>query len=94
MSRQQHRRIDVLEIGNSNAVAVGLVRTWRATQIDRRNTSGRAQDKRVRTRPCIDRRLGAAVGNRVVARAGIDDIGAATAIDGVAAGAGRYHVGG
>ena len=79
--------VDVLEVRHRDGVADGLVDM---SQID---IGRRSHRQRIDAGPRIDRRLGAVIGDRVVARAGVDDIGTATAINGVVAGAGQDRVG-
>ena len=75
----QLRGVDILEVRDRHEVADGLVGVG---EIDGR---GDPQQQRIGADATIDRELGAAIGHRIVARAGVDDVGAAAAIDAVGA---------
>ncbi len=91
--RCRDRRIEVLEIGDHDAVAGGLVGTGRDGEVDGRDAAGRCQHQRIGAGAAVDRGLGALIGDGVVAGIGIDDVGAARAIDRVVAQAARDRVG-
>ena len=76
----QRRGIDVLEARDDSGVAAGLVGRC---EIDVRL---RQHHQRVGVAATIDQGFGAAIGHRVVAGAGMDDVGTATAVDRVCAG--------
>ena len=81
-ARRQRRRIDILEVGDRDGVAGGLV------DIAEIDIGDCAKRQRVDAGAAVDRDFRIVVRNRVVAAAGVDGVGTAAAIDGVVAGAG------
>ena len=77
--------VDVLEIRSAGCIANGLVDPRRHAEIDACDTARRLQDERVGTGAAVDRDFCAVVGDRVVARPCIDNIGAAAAINRIGA---------
>ena len=83
LRRSKRAGVEVLEIRDRHGVADGLVDT---SEVD---VGGGLQDQRIDAGAAVDREFRAVIGDRVVARAGIDDVGAAAAIDGIVAGTRR-----
>ena len=83
----QGRGIDVLETGDAGEIARRLVHIG---QID---DGVGLQHQGIGARAAVDGRLGAVIGDRVIAGTGRDDVGAAAAVDGVGPRAGGDRVG-
>ena len=64
--------IDVLEVGGADAVAGGLIDPGRNGEIDRRDAAAAAMTSSIGSGAAIDRGFGAAIGDGVIAAAGID----------------------
>ena len=86
--KQRCAGVDIPEIRRRYGVADGLVDT---SEID---VGGGLQNQRVDAGSGIDRQLGTAIRNGIVAGAGRDDVGAAAAVHGVVAGTGRDRIDG
>ena len=85
--------VDVLEIGDVDRVADGLVGAGCNAQVHARDAAGIVDQKRIGAKAAIDQDFGAAIVNAIVAASGVDDVGAAAAIDDVRARAARDDVG-
>ena len=84
----QRGGVDVLEVADGGGVAAGLIG---CTQVD----VGLGQHhQRVVVDTTIDQRLRAAIGHRIVAGTGMNDVGAAGTVDHIIAGAAGNRVGG
>ena len=60
------------KLATLTTVARGLVRSGRDAKLTAVDAAGSRQHQRVATRAAVDRRLGAAIGDGVVAAAGVD----------------------
>ena len=92
--RRDGAGVEILEIGDIDAVAGGLVVAGKDAEIDRGDAGPRPEDHRIGSGAAVGRRLGPADRNGIVASAGIDDVGATAAVDHVGARAARNGVGG
>ena len=90
---RNHRGIQVLEIGDGDRVAGGLVDAGRDGKIDRRDAARRRERQRVGSGAAIDRRFRALVDDLIVAAAGVDDVSAARAVDRIVARAAGDRIG-
>ena len=79
--------VDILEAADGRQIAARLVEP---VEIDRH---ARVENQRIRPGAAVDRGLRPAISDAVVARAGVDDVGAAAAIDRIRARARRDHIG-
>ena len=90
--RGQQRSVQILEIGDGDAVAECLIAPGRDREIHRRDPAGYVEDQRVDTRTAVDRCFRPVIIDGVVAASSVDDVGAAIAVDGVGARASHDHV--
>ena len=89
----QEACVDVLEIGDVDHVADGLVRARRDREVDTGNAAGSGKHEHVGARATVKRAFRGMVGDGIVTRACGDDVCATGAIDHVCARTAREHVG-
>ena len=85
--------VEIFKVRYRHRIADGLIRAGGDAEIDGSDSAARGQNERIGARAAIDRHFRAAIGDDVVASAGVDDIRTAAAVDGIDTAAGDDGVG-
>ena len=83
--RGQCTRIHAFKIARRDTVPDGLIGSGCDGEIDRRGIAGDRQHQHVTAGTAVDGGFGTTIGDRVIARAGIDDVEATITVDRVVA---------